>query len=761
MDSPLPASAWNRWCRFGAAALLLVGVAAVFLAPADWLVGSAQADLGQQFLAWRAFAAAGLRAGHLPGWNPYSYSGEPFLAGFQSAVFYPPNLIFLVLPLARAVNLSLLLHGFLLAWGMYRWARQRGQHPVAAALCGLALPFTGPVFPQLYAGHLSNLCTLAWAPWVLSGLERWQRRGDRRGLLLASGAVAAQILAGQIQYVFFIAIAAVIQAASLAVGTPAAWRRALPGLAAAYLFGGALAAAQLAPSLAAAAESVRQHRLDPAFAGAFSFPPENLLTVIAPGFFGDPVRHLYWGRCYPWEMSLELGVSGLLLLAVAATEPSGRRAAWRDLGAAALLLLLALGRHGPLFRPLYEHVPGFDRFRGWSKFAFPASLFLVLAIGRGADALLRRRPPARLLAAAAIGLGGALLLGGAALAAKPALLAPLLARIRDSAESYLPATAFTDPAVIRSAAAQAGRSLALAGGLAALGGVLLGLARSRPRAGAALLALLPAELLAFASTQFAHFRAAAAVPAELASFVAAHPGDYRVQDLIAPNNGFLLGAPDIWGNDPALPSRYAEFIAATQGEDPDQASQNVTFRSLPPIYSLLRLRFLFTHPASGLKIYEVPGGLAHAQLVAQYRVLAGRGALLTALSQPDFDPRQTVLLEQEPAPRPDPGGGPSRVQIVGQSPDRITIEADTTAPALLLVTDAYSRDWRARALPGSSQAAYDVLPADYVVRATPLAAGHHRIEFDYEPRGLAAGLGVSAAAWLAGAGLWLRWKSRR
>ena len=39
--------------------------------------------------AWRAFAAASLRSGHLPLWNPFTYGGEPFLAGFQSAVFYP------------------------------------------------------------------------------------------------------------------------------------------------------------------------------------------------------------------------------------------------------------------------------------------------------------------------------------------------------------------------------------------------------------------------------------------------------------------------------------------------------------------------------------------------------------------------------------------------------------------------------------------------------------------------------------------------
>ena len=44
------------------------------------------------------------------------------------------------------------------------------------------------------------------------------------------------------------------------------------------------------------------------------------------------------------------------------------------------------------------------------------------------------------------------------------------------------------------------------------------------------------------------------------------------------------------------------------------------------------------------------------------------------------------------------------------------------AVAVLLVTDAYAKGWRARALPGSAQATYDVLPADYTLRGIPLAA---------------------------------------
>ncbi len=58
-----------------------------------------------QMLPLRVLAARSLRDGHLPVWNPYSFSGFPLLAEAQVAALYPPNLLFVVLPVALANNL--------------------------------------------------------------------------------------------------------------------------------------------------------------------------------------------------------------------------------------------------------------------------------------------------------------------------------------------------------------------------------------------------------------------------------------------------------------------------------------------------------------------------------------------------------------------------------------------------------------------------------------------------------------------------------
>ena len=80
------------------------------------------------------------------------------------------------------------------------------------------------------------------------------------------------------------------------------------------------------------------------------------------------------------------------------------------------------------------------------------------------------------------------------------------------------------------------------------------------------------------------------------------------------------------------------------------------------------------------------------------------------------------------------------------STDRLTIEADLDQSAVLLITDPYSSGWRVRGLPGTSQKKYDLMPADYILRAIPMDKGHHRIRLEYSPLAFRAGKWISVAS---------------
>ncbi len=243
-----------------------------------------------------------------------------------------------------------------------------------------------------------------------------------------------------------------------------------------------------------------------------------------------------------------------------------------------LLLLFALGSTTPLFGVLYNYVPGVDRFRGASKFAFPALMFLVVTMGSGADALIYGRLPRPALSLGALAAGLAAATAGLIFRIHPGLPAGCLAAIRKTGGSFLPAPLFDDRAFIRDSGAHAGWSLILAGGILVLTGAGLLAARRRPLLRWVPLALLPLEMIGFARTQFATADVGYVIPREMQQFVAGHRGDYRVLDLVRPNNGFFLGAPDMGGIDPGPLYRYVEFIRVHAGRQPrrDRAAHSVS-----------------------------------------------------------------------------------------------------------------------------------------------------------------------------------------
>ena len=80
-----------------------------------------------------------------------------------------------------------------------------------------------------------------------------------------------------------------------------------------YAGGAMLSAVQLLAGMHAAGESLRGGGTPYAFARQFFLPIEHLLTLFAPRVFGDAVNTVYVGRWFPWETSIFLGVTTIVL----------------------------------------------------------------------------------------------------------------------------------------------------------------------------------------------------------------------------------------------------------------------------------------------------------------------------------------------------------------------------------------------------------------------------------------------------------------
>jgi hypothetical protein len=738
-------------CLAALAILTLVMFGDVLFAATPVVLSNRNTDLAGQFLGWRAFGFAELARGNLALWNPHLFSGAPFFGGFQAALLYPPNALFLVLPLHHAVNWTIALHVFLAGAFTFAWATHRGLRPVAACVAAVVFMFCGAHFFHIYAGHLSNLCTMIWAPLLFLAIDALAAAPSLRWTLLGMFAVAMQMLAGHPQYVFYTTVAAAAYAA-LCLLAASQRRRLVAALVAVALGGAALSAVQWLTGWQESRETLRSVGLRPEFAAMFSLPPENFVTLVAPQFFGDLKAVPYWGRWYLWEMSLFIGATGLVLAVVGATwgEPRGRRS---SVTLIALLVVLALGNHTPLFALLYDWLPGFDRFRGHAKAMALASLFAAMLAGSGCNELLNRRrlPAPFTVGVAAVALALFLAAGLVLLSAGEPLTGSrwhaLMLAVRDSGESYLPPGVSAGPEFVLEAGRTAARSLLVAGATVAVVALVLVGRSVYPAAAWVLPALLVVELFVFARGTLDSFDPAQTSSTAATQYLESHPGDYRIHDRRAPNAALRSGAFELWGDDPGAMRRYAQLVALTQAVPPDETTQYMSFSRDHALLGMLRRRAIFSADGGPAPASERLDALPHVLVVPRYRVVTDRDQLFAALDSPTFNPRDEVLLESPPQLQAaTAGGSPATATIVDSSSDHLTIEAETPSPAVLLITDAYAIGWRAQALPGSTQQEYHVMPGNHCLRAIPLAAGRHRVRLEYAPSGFRIGRWISLLA---------------
>jgi hypothetical protein len=364
-------------------------------------------DGAAQFGVWRLYTAQMWRHGWLPLWNPHQGMGYPLYANSQSAIFYPPNALFVWLR-ERAFGWLAALH---LWWaGMGAWLLLRRQVGVgfAAALVG-AIAFAFSLWMITWQYLPSVPATASWLPWVVLTTARWSVQPDVRRATWWGTAMGLCLLAGHLQIAFYVLGAGLLLAiygilmririrkTSASFSETAGSKT---GTWASALLAFALALALSAPQVLPAVEMSRlSHRRAPATMEGYSayvgsaMPVAHLITLFLPDFFGHPgvARtdapdvSTYWGKGNYAEFACFVGIPVLLLAVLGAW---GYRSFWRvyALLMAILAMLLALGT--PLNALLYFGVPGF------SGTGSPARVLLLWAFGTallaamGADRLV-------------------------------------------------------------------------------------------------------------------------------------------------------------------------------------------------------------------------------------------------------------------------------------------------------------------------------------------------------------------------------------
>src|ERR1043166_9473620 len=158
------------------------------LCPADGLL---------QNVPFRVAAAQIVRAGHLPLWDPYIFSGMPLFATAQVGILYPLNWFYVTFSPATATNLMVIATYMVAGLGAYFYSRRIGASIAGAAITNLAWQFGGAVIGQI--SHINIVQTAVFLPWVLWSVDRFAEKGSvKRGAIL-SALLAVQFFAGHQQ----------------------------------------------------------------------------------------------------------------------------------------------------------------------------------------------------------------------------------------------------------------------------------------------------------------------------------------------------------------------------------------------------------------------------------------------------------------------------------------------------------------------------------------------------------------------------------
>jgi hypothetical protein len=701
------------------------------------------------------FLAQSLADGQSPFWAPYVFSGHPQIADPQSMIFAPPFLALALLngaPSLRAVDTTVLAMLFLSGAALMLWFRDQHWHWAGGLLAALAFCYGASMAWRIQ--HTGQVLSLAYLPLAVLTYDRALARCS---LLwgIAAGIATAAIVLGR-DHVALLAV--------YLLGAFVVWR-----IAAAPQAGGALRAAWLPLSAAAVAALAiaaipvlltalfagdsNRPAIDYLGAGRGSLHPALLLTLVAPDMFAAAGRmEDYWGPpSFAWQGTglfvaqnmgvLYIGAMPLLLLVWAALRGDLWRREIRFFTCAAgLSLLYALGWYTPVFKIIYEVVPGIQLFRRPADAAFLIGGLGAILAGYGAHRLFSAPSSAfdpraiRSMALLFVAACAAAIALGAWLDRTPRLLAPLT----------LAVTAF----------AAAGLALRLARGLLA----------AKPAVGVALLVTVttidlaynngPSSSSALPPTTYDVLepRTSNATVGILKGSVVENDRRRDRVELVGlgfhwPNASLTHSLENTLGYNPLRLALYSKAVGA---EDHVGLPEQRKFSPLFPSYrstlaNLLGLRFiaspvpieeidhtlrpgdlvLLARTSDGY-IYENPGAVDRVHFATQARA-ADFGQMLRDGRWPAVDLSSTVLLERAPTqPSPHRRG---QVRLVSYQNTEVILEVDSPDGGWAVLNDVWQPWWYVD-LDGKPA---ELLRANVLFRAVAVPPGHHEVRFTFRP----------------------------
>jgi len=304
-----------------------------------------------QTYSWRALTIDNIKEGNLPLWNPYSFSGQPLLANIQSAPFQVTNILFFIFPFKIAWGIQVILTSILTSLFMFLFLKDLKLASIASVFGAVILPFTGFFIAWLTWGTV--IASAMWLPLTLLSINKLKAKVSGLWFLILVFTLVQSLLSGHWQTAFYVSSCAFFYFLFLLLKS-----RNLRGslvIFAAFILAVLIAGVQLVPSLEFIKYSARN--IDQGYYPQrpdWFLPPQHLIQLVAPDFFGNPAKYNYWGIWNYAEFVSFIGIVPFVFVLVSFLKKESKTFFFVILAAVSLMLALA----NPISKiPYVTHVP--------------------------------------------------------------------------------------------------------------------------------------------------------------------------------------------------------------------------------------------------------------------------------------------------------------------------------------------------------------------------------------------------------------------
>lgn len=721
------------------------------------------ADVVSIIIPWREFGVKTFLDHSIPLWNPYSAASSPLFANFQSAIFYPFNILLIVLASIFKTP------GFIFGWNLYIFAipllslvftflflKNKKITDEASLLGAIVFAFSGFMMTWLEYGVIGH--AILWLPLILLFVDKIVLENKNKFLPFISIATALSILAGYPQASIYVLSSGGLYGlfTSLTLKRPARLKlNKIVLVLSSIILGIILSGVQIIPSLELLMNSIRGVDEGLGASKDFGFLPlQNFVTLLFPDVFGNPATGNFSGLVSYNDVAFYTGILPILLSLVAVFKVNKTETKFYLLLAAMAIILSTLN---PFSKFVHTQLPGLSGgVPSRALLLFDFSMAILSAFGL--DIIIKKnseKNSQKYLWMLSLPLLLIILFFWVVVLKKMSPYIEPFSQNIDVARRNL-----VLPTIIF---------------ISGLSVIFLQKINRIPQKIHKLLPLMLVGIISFelirqgikynSFSPQEYFYPATGIT----DFLQKDTQNFRVLGTI-PNNmnlPYRLMSPETY--DALVLKRYSEFIGIINNQKalPGSRYTNI-FDYKSRLVDLLGVKYyIFNFPAAkeGLdhytigfplnkykivyqsttnQIYENLTVLPRAFIVYNYKVLSDDNKIAQELLSPGFDLSKEVILEKEIplAKHNNDENIKNSVIIQEYKPNNITLKTNSPEKGLLFLSDNYYPGWIAK-VDGIGTPIYR---ADFTFRAIIIPKGEHKIEFLYQPLSLKIGLLLSLSA---------------